>query len=735
MPYQRSPLSHCMFLVAVGSSLCIAERVNAETVLVRFSDESISALSDPLNKYRVFNGWTLTANAATAQNIEVNKSNLVLNGSTVNGNGTEPGVSLYGSNATITGSTLTSNGIALRVAADTNTGSVAQVQSSTITGMSRGATVSHLSRLEMTDTTLLANAAEGIGLEVFNGNASAVRGTIVGGLNGIQIIDYINPEDSVIDLDSTTVTGRTGAAILVENYDSGSAHTQINVMNGSTLTGGNGNLLEVNGTSTATLRVSDSNTQLKGDVIAASGATANVILDTQATLTGRLENLSGLAINSQAQWVMVEDGTVSDLSMNGGSIKFGEPTAYYTLSVSNLSGAGGTFYMASDFSTGQTDKLDVTGTATGSHQLVVASSGADPINADKLYLVHTAAGDAKFSLLNDRIDLGAYSYQLANSEDGGATDWYLNPENRTISPGTQSAMALFNTAPTIWYGELTTLRTRMGELRIGSGQSGAWVRAYGNKYTVSASTGVGYKQSQQGLTFGADAPLPIGDGQWLAGLMAGYSQSDLDLDRGTSGTVDSYYAGAYTTWLDAQTGYYFDGVVKINRFQNKSDVNLSDNTSTKGSYSNYGVGASAEFGRHIKLDEGYFVEPYAQVSSVIIQGKDYDLDNGLRAKGDRTRSLLGELGSTVGRNIELAGGQVVQPYLRAAYVHEFSKNNEVKVNDNVFNNDLSGSRGKLGAGMTMTMTQKIKVYADVEYSKGDGIEQPLGGSVGVYYSW
>lgn len=77
----------------------------------------------------------------------------------------------------------------------------------------------------------------------------------------------------------------------------------------------------------------------------------------------------------------------------------------------------------------------------------------------------------------------------------------------------------------------------------------------------------------------------------------------------------------------------------------------------------HGVGASAEFGRHIKLDEGYFVEPYAQVSSVIIQGKDYDLDIGLRANGDRTRSLLGEFGSTVGRNIELASGQVVQPYL------------------------------------------------------------------------
>lgn len=62
-----------------------------------------------------------------------------------------------------------------------------------------------------------------------------------------------------------------------------------------------------------------------------------------------------------------------------------------------------------------------------------------------------------------------------------------------------------------------------------------------------------------------------------------------------------------------------------------------------------------------------------------------------------------------------------------------SRKNEVNVNDNIFNNDLSGSRGKLAAGMAMTMTQK-KVDADVEYSQGDGIEQPLGGSVG-HYSW
>ena len=54
--------------------------------------------------------------------------------------------------------------------------------------------------------------------------------------------------------------------------------------------------------------------------------------------------------------------------------------------------------------------------------------------------------------------------------------------------------------------------------------------------------------------------------------MAGQSQSDLNLNAGTSGSVDSYYVGAYVTWLDTQTGYYFDGVLKANRFRNDAKV-------------------------------------------------------------------------------------------------------------------------------------------------------------------
>jgi outer membrane autotransporter protein len=275
----------------------------------------------------------------------------------------------------------------------------------------------------------------------------------------------------------------------------------------------------------------------------------------------------------------------------------------------------------------------------------------------------------------------------------------------------------------------------MGEVRRDKGKAGGWVRAYGNKFNVDASSGVAYQQTQQGFSFGADAPLPWGDGQWLMGLLGGYSQSSLNLSHGTSGTVDSYYVGTYATWLDDASGYYFDGVLKYNHLQNASDVHLSDGKKTEGDYDTNAVGASLEFGRHIKVAGDFFVEPYSQLSGVIIEGQRYELDNGLAAEGERTRSLLAKVGATAGRNFNLGKGKVIQPYIRAAYVREFAKNNEVRVNRNVFNNDLSGSRGEWGAGFAMTVSDKVSLHADADYSNGDKIDQPWGFNVGARYSW
>jgi outer membrane autotransporter protein len=516
-----------------------------------------------------------------------------------------------------------------------------------------------------------------------------------------------------------------GSSLLGDINITGVSTATVGLANASQFTGN----LEVAAGGTADLTLADAS-QMSGDVLAEIGSNAQVVLNSNSILTGRLENLTSLDINSGAQWHMVEDSTVANLNINGGLVKFGEAADFQTLNVGTLTGSG-TFAMDADFPSGQSDMLNVTESASGNHQLLIASTGADPINDTSLHVVHINSGDATFGLLGGSVDLGTWSYGLR----GDGTDWYLDTAHKTISPATGSVLALFNTAPTVWYGELSSLRSRMGELRASPGQSGVWSRAYGAKYNVSGSNGLSYSQQQNGFSLGADAPLPVGDGQWMIGVLAGHSDSDLSLARGSSGNVKSYYAGVYTTWLDAQSGYYFDGVLKFNRFNNDSSVHLSDGTRTKGSYHNNALGASAEFGKHIKFDNGYFVEPSAQVASVVIQGRDYSLDNDMQASGERTRSLLGKLGATAGRRFDFGRGRYAQPYVRAAYVHEFAKGNQVSVNGNSFNNDLAGSRGELGAGVSVAIADRWDVHADLQYTDGEKLSQPWGANVGIRYSW
>ncbi|WP_460045284.1 autotransporter outer membrane beta-barrel domain-containing protein [Pseudomonas sp. S2_H01] len=679
------------------------------------------------DEYQLAAGAQLNANGATTQRITTTTGATVnLTGTTVNATGT--GVQLTGSQATITNSQIGSDVTGLTAARllGNSPTSQAQVSDSTITAGNRGIVISTDSSVSLLNTEVTAGR---LGAEVLDGTLSAVNSSITGGTDGVRLRND-NPRvgSGQLDLDSTRVEGLNGAAITTVATGGGATTADINVRNGSTLVGSNGVMLDVGANTTANMVVD--NSQLVGDVVVDAAGTANLTLQNAATLTGRLDNVQNLAINSNAEWALVQDSQIGNLAMNGGVVRFGQPGDFYVLSVANLSG-NGIFDMEANFAEGKVDFLDVTGTAEGNHDLRIRSSGADPLAQTSLHVAHIEAGGAQFSLLGGPVDLGTYSYDLARV----GNDWFLDASTKTISPGTQSVLALFNAAPTVWYGELTSLRTRMGELRLNGGQAGGWVRSYGNKFDVSTSSGVGYRQTQQGFSLGADAPLPYGDGQWLIGVMAGYSKSDLDLRKGSTGTVDSYYMGTYATWLDAQTGYYFDGVLKFNRFNNESKVTLSDGQRAKGDYDNDALGASLEFGRHIALDDGYFVEPFTQLSGVVIQGKQYDLDNGMQADGDRTHSLLGKVGSTAGRNFDLGDGKVIQPYVRAAWAHEFASNNSVSVNDNSFNNDLSGSRVEFGAGVAMSVTETMQVHADFDYSSGSKVDQPWGANIGVRYNW
>ncbi|MBV4455897.1 MULTISPECIES: autotransporter outer membrane beta-barrel domain-containing protein [Pseudomonas] len=751
--FKKHPLALALQVPAVSFFMLAAAVVEARSELHPGMERTIEQdhrVDDWVigkNAHLTSNGATLkqsrvtagkmTLNAGTtAQDIHAsNGSQISLTGTTVVARSSAASaINLQGSQATIHGSSIThASGIGLSAARNflTDEGSTVNVFNSVINGATRGAFATAFSELNFTGSEVIGTGDTSEGILLWGATANATDSHISGGENGVRLsYESADLNTSTLVLDHTSVEGRNGAALLVEGDAYGSTVADIQVRNGSTLTGGNGNILEVTGGSTANMNVDHSD--LIGDVVVEEGSTAKLQLNNRASLTGQLKNVAELSVNDASRWVLVGDSNVTALKMGGGAVHFGGADEFYQLDVKSLEG-NGTFVMHTDFSTHETDFLNVEGRAEGNHSLLLAATGSELASGAPIKVVHTEGGDAHFSLVGDTVDIGAYAYGL--QKDG--TDWLLDPTRRGTSTGAHSILALFNSAPTVLYGEMSILRTRMGELRFSEGASnGLWMRSYGNKFDVAANkNGAGYAQTQKGFTIGADAPLSGGDGQWLAGVMAGHSTSDLSLTRGSSGEVKSYYLGGYATWLDAESGLYFDGVVKLNRLHTENDVTMSDGKKAKGNYSQNAVGASAEFGRHIKLDNDFFVEPYGQLSATITQAQSYELSNGLQAKGDRSSSVVGKLGVTVGKNIQLESGGVLQPYLRTAVAHEFDQSNKVFVNDQSFNNDLSGSRIELAAGVAMSVSENVKLHADFETSQGKKIDQPWGVNFGVRYDF
>lgn len=518
---------------------------------------------------------------------------------------------------------------------------------------------------------------------------------------------------------------RMDASTLSGNVTSlpGSA-TTVALLNGSSLTG----------SVSHAAALSLDNSRMAGELIQDTNSSGTLSLTNGSQLIGTVTNASRTSIDARSRFDMVNDSSVGALSLQDGLVNLrGGNGDYRILTASSLDGTG-TFVLGTDLARQQNDLVNIEGMANGSFGLDIVNTGIEPVVGDSAQrVVHTEGGAAQFTLLGltGLADMGAYSYELERRAD----DWYLvQASTPIISPSAQVAIAVFSAAPTVWYGEMSTLRSRMGELRQGYGQGGFWARTYGNKYSVSTADQVSYQQTQQGVSFGVDTALPTDSGKWLLGMMGGYSNSQLNMRLGSNGRVDSYYVGLYSTWL-SDSGYYLDAAIKANRFDNKADVRMSNGAKADGDYSNYGVGATVEVGKHFKLDDGWFVEPYLQASALWIEGEHYSLDNGLEADSNRADSLLGKVGTHVGRTFPLKDSGFVQPYLKLAAAREFARNNDVTINRTRFHDDLSGGRGEIGAGIIAQVSEVLQLHGNIDYSNGKNIEQPWGVNLGVQFAW
>lgn len=274
------------------------------------------------------------------------------------------------------------------------------------------------------------------GIEMKNGSAiSAANVGVI--LHGQQELAH----DFRLHLDNSHITSGRGAAIEVVAQDDGDNTFDIRVNEGSTLTGGDGNLLLVrafNGlqtTSTSKVNFTVSNSTLQGNITfddSRMNGSVNVALQANAHLKGIFDNVTAAIIGTGSSWTLTGDSTLGHLTLGvTGSVVLGDNASggqFNTLTLDSFNGTGGDieFNTVLDGDGSATDKLVITGDATGQADVVVRNAGgqgAQTVNGIELISIG-GASDAQFDLSGRAVG-GQYEYFLLKDANG---NWYLRSQ-------------------------------------------------------------------------------------------------------------------------------------------------------------------------------------------------------------------------------------------------------------------------------------------------------------------
>ncbi len=462
-----------------------------------------------------------------------------------------------------------------------------------------------------------------------------------------------------------------------------------------------------------------------------------------------------LALKDAAQWSMTADSTLSSLDMHGGIVDLAHNAStrtskFRTLTADALTGEGGIFRVNADIKNDETDQV-IIGKGSGTHQIEVmpTGTGADREAMDT-FIVRQHEGDASFSLANKdgKVEQGLYFYELADRTGVDGQEWYLKRATSGSTPETptgETEASLSGLAGhyAMWYGQLTDLRKRMGEVRYGT-QTGLWVRGFADKTRLDGFAGAGFTQNLVGGSIGYDWLASAGDdAQWILGMQirSGHADQDVTGRHGGYGDLSSVGGGLYATWVHAD-GWYVDAVATMDWYEHEIRTAMTDGTRVHDDRSSWGVGLSIEGGRRFDFaaDESgsWFVEPQLELSWFYVDGGSFTASNGMAVDQDNMHSLTGRAGAVLGRKFVLDGGngtRYVQPYVKAGLVQEFLGEQKARFNGESFTSDLDGTRVYYGLGVDWQAADNMRLYLQAEREEGEHFTREYNVSAGLKFSF
>ena len=534
---------------------------------------------------------------------------------------------------------------------------------------------------------------------VANGAGSGIKAD---GLTNITVGsgDAVKADAGSIELAGGTVKGDVTA----DNKGKISINANNNAA-GSILTDITGNVLATAGSS-VDIGLGTADSKLTGDVSTAGDAVINIYAD-MGIWTGNADgdNVNLHLNSSKAQWNNIGNsklrslkgngGIINQTDANAGNIDVGDysgnvvvnykhtadkDTASNTLNNIKFGGGSLNIDKAAEGSsitlrTDNSDNLSYTETDNIeklfrelSKKLYYADAGSNPDNLSGH--VEIAEGLTKVKVYGD-INYGEHGQ--GNYKDGSIkrTDPEIiyGSSETAMMRGAKSAMA---STALLWRSENSDMLQRMGDVRLDNEESGLWARYYGGKNSFDAKN-TKYSTSFNAYQLGYDKQL---DNNKLFGAAVSYNKGKNTYEMGGHGDGKAVSLSVYGSW-NSEKGHYADVIVKGGKLDNDYTVYNDMGHKLEGDYDTWGLSLSAEYGRRMQMQNGFYIDPSVQFTVGRVAGADYSAASDfLDSKGlkkdmyvsqDAFTSAIGRIGLGMGKTTDKA-----MFYTKFALAHEFS---------------------------------------------------------------
>ena len=258
--------------------------------------------------------------------------------------------------------------------------------------------------------------------------------------------------------------------------------------------------------------------------------------------------------------------------------------------------------------------------------------------------------------------------------------------------------------------------------------TGIWARIGGGKYSYSGS-GIDTATDYTRIQGGYDAKISRG---WTVGGQVSYLRGSEDYVFDGSGKVKSFSVGAYGL-KDLGKDQYVHVETQVGRVSNDFTARNEIGEAMSGDAKSNAYSIGVRYGKTLKYDNGFYVEPQAQLNFTHFGGRNFNVGN-VSVNQSSVNSTSGKIGLELGK--QFGNGNL---YTRFAAGHAFTGNvktafasgSVVKLTEQ----DLKGTWTELAFGGRYGFNSNNSVFADVATGLSGDLQADWGVNAGFTHKF